>query len=369
MSQRTFQLRDLLNLNILLIFFPIALTGQLAGWSEILVFICSALAIIPLAGLIGEATEVLAEKLGPHVGGLLNATMGNAAELIITFFALRGGLLELVKASIVGSVLGNLLLVLGMSTLLGGLKNGLQTFDRRTASRNATLVILAFMVLAIPSVFDSAILGKAPTEATAQGRELAFSLGIAALMIVIYILSVFYTLRNPEGSVAQTIRQTQEIIVKPAINMRNSILLLIAATIGVAVMSEILVGTVEPVVKQLGLSEFFVGIILIPIIGNVSEHVVAVQVALKNRMDLSLGISLGSSLQVALFVAPVLVFVSLFFEQRLLLVFNPYELLALGVGTIVATLVSQDGESNWLEGAELIAVYLILALAFFLVGT
>jgi len=365
---KSFQLSNLVSLNLLLVFFPLALLARLTGINDVIVFAASGLAIIPLAGLMGNATESISERLGQHIGGLVNATLGNAAELIITFFALRQGLVELVRASIVGSILGNLLLVLGMSVLLGGLRHGLQNFNRRTASMNATLVILAFLVLALPSGFDSAILGRYPDLVDARTRELVFSVGIAAVMITLYALSLIYAMRNPEASVGHTAKaRTQEIIVRPVIHIRNALLILAAATIGTVIMSEILVSAVEPMVKQLGLSEFFVGIILIPLIGNVAEHVVSVQVARKNRMDLALTISLGSSLQVALFVAPALVFISLLFDKHLLLLFNPYELAALAVGSIVAALVSQDGESNWLEGVELLAVYLILALAFFLV--
>ncbi len=358
---QTFQLSSLLNLNLLLVFLPIALIGRLAHWNDTLVFVTSGLAIIPLSGLIGEATEALSEKLGQQLGGLINATLGNAAELIITIFALSHGLTDLVKASIVGSILGNLLLVQGFSLVVGGLKHGLQTFDRRTASMNATLVILAFLALAAPSAFDVAILG--PGGPNAQRNELFFSEGIALVIIVLYLLSMLYTLRDPQARIGHV---AEEGVSHPPVNMRRALVTLLLSTVGIVLMSESLVGTVESVAINMGLSEFFIGIIVVPIIGNVAEHVVAVTVAYKNRMDLSLSISLGSSLQVALFVAPVLVFVSLLFPQKLLLIFNPYELLALATGSIVAMLVSQDGESNWLEGAELLAVYVVLALAFFL---
>jgi Ca2+:H+ antiporter len=354
-----------LNLNLLLIFLPISLLARLLNWGDLFVFVASALAIIPLSGLLGGATEALAAKLGQRIGGLLNATLGNAAELIITIFALSAGLTDLVKASLIGSVLGNLLLVTGFSFLVGGLKNGLQTFDRRTASLNTTLMILAFLTLVIPSSFDGALLGS-PTDPT--GHELFFSVGIALVMIVIYALSLIYSLRSP-----QTHEEAVEIeeAVTPGTepNIRRALIMLGLATVGIVLMSESLVATVEPVAHAIGLSEFFVGIIIVPLIGNVAEHVVAMQVAFKNRMDLSLGISIGSSLQIALFVTPVLVFISLLFPKHLLLVFTPYELLALATASIVATLVSQDGESNWLEGAQLLAVYVILALAFFLLPT
>ncbi len=363
-STRTqpFQLSSLLDLKLLLIFLPIALIARVLHWGEVIVFVSAALAIIPLSEIIGESTEQIAHKLGPNIGGIINATLGNAAELIITIFALQAGLTELVKASIVGSILGNLLLVTGTSFLVGGLKNGLQTFERRTASMNATMVILAFLVLAIPSGFDQALL----TGTGANGaNELLFSEGIAFVMIVLYALSMLYTLRDPQSRMHLPVEEDEE--PKTEVNMTRALIMLALATIGIVLMSEALVATVEPVATSLHLSEFFVGIIVVPLIGNVAEHVVAIKVAYNNQMDLSISISLGSSLQIALFVAPVLVFVSLLFSNKLLLVFNPYELIALATASIVVTLVSQDGESNWMEGAQLLAVYLILALAFFLV--
>jgi Ca2+:H+ antiporter len=358
--RQTFRLSSFLNLNLLLVFLPVALLARVQQGSDVLIFVASGLAIIPLSGLIGEATEALSARLGQRIGGLINATLGNAAELIITIFALRAGLTELVKASIVGSILGNLLLVTGMSFLIGGLRHGTQAFERRSASMNATLVILAFLVLAVPSGFDVALQGLGDS---AQAREQFFSEGIALVVIVLYALSVIYTLRDPQARLGYI---GEDETSESTVNMRRAIILLALATLGIVLMSETLVGTVEPVAQGLGLSEFFIGIIIVPLIGNVAEHVVAVQVAAKNRMDLSLSISLGSSLQIALFVTPVLVFVSLLFPEKLLLVFNGYELLALATASVVAALVSQDGESNWLEGAQLLAVYAILALAFFL---
>ena len=356
----SFQLSNFLNLNLLLIFLPVALIGRALHWSDVFVFVASGLAIMPLSELIGESTEIISVKLGQRIGGLINATLGNAAELIITIFALSAGLTELVKASIVGSILGNLLLVMGFSFIVGGLRHGLQTFERRTASMNATLVILAFLALAIPSAFDPALLGA---DRAGAGREQFFSEGIALIMIILYGLMLIYSLRDPQARVGHIPQEGGE---HAPVNMRRAVVILALATIGIVFMSETLVGTVEPVAHGLGLSQFFIGIIIVPLIGNVAEHIVAVQVAAKNQMDLSMSISLGSSLQIALFVAPVLVFVSLFFKEKLLLVFNAYELLALATASIVAMLVSQDGESNWLEGVLLLAVYLILGLAFFL---
>ncbi len=364
MNSKNLSIKSFLNLNILLVLGVIAAAIEWLGLfggphgNEVLVFATSALAIIPLAGLIGHSTEEIAGRLGPQIGGLLNATLGNAAELIITILALNRGLTELVKASIVGSILGNLLLVAGASLLLGGLKNGRQTFNPRQAGMNATLLVLAFMALAIPSLFDAALV-----EVNAQDQELLFSEGVALILIVLYGLSLLYSFRDPENQHGHTQEQTEDHA--PRWSIQQAAGVLAAATVGIVIMSEFLVGSVEPVVEQLGWTEFFVGIIIVPIVGNVAEHLVAVQVAIKNKMDLSINISIGSSLQIALFVAPVLVFISLLFDDKLLLVFNVFELIALSAATFITALVALDGESNWFEGAMLLGVYLILALAFF----
>ncbi len=338
----------------MLIFAPVAILGRILGWSPVLVFASAALAVIPLSDILGEATEELAARMGERLGGLLNATLGNAAELIITIFALREGLLELVKASITGSILGNLLLVLGMSAVAGGVKNGVQHFDRRHASLNSTLVVLAVFAMIIPSLFSAAI---AP-NLVAEGR---FSEGVAVVMILLYSLSVVYALTAHRGPLAREAAPTGP----TKWSVGRSVATLAVATIAIAVLSEILVGAVEPVVKQLGLTEFFIGIIIIPLVGNVAEHLVALEVAMKNKMELSISISLGSSLQVALFVAPLLVFISLLFGNPLLLVFSTFELIALFCAALVAALITLDGETTWLEGAQLLAVYLIVALAFY----
>ncbi len=341
----------------LLLFVPIAILADVLHGSPLIVFATSALAVIPLAGLMGEATEVLAAKTGPRVGGLLNATLGNAAELIITLFAIRAGLLELVKASIIGSILGNLLLVMGLSILLGGLKNGLQKFDRGHVGVDATMTILVVIAISVPSIFNAAI-----EPDTLRVEELSLTTAVA--MLVIYALGVLYALRSrgEETQAGPTVKPTHT---GPQWSTRVALGVLAASTAAIALMSEFLVGAVEPVTASLGFSEFFVGIILIPIIGNVAEHLVAVQVAIKDQMDLSLSIALGSSLQIALFVAPVLVFLSLLLGHPLTLEFNSFELIALTAAAIIAAFVSLDGESNWLEGAMLLVVYSILGLAFF----
>ena len=340
--------------NVLLIFAPLAIAGEFLGWSPTIVFWSAALAVIPLAGILGEATEELAAHTGPQLSGFLNGTLGNAAELIITIFAIKEGLLDLVKASITGSILGNLLLVLGLSILLGGLRHGVQKFDRTQASVNATMLILALIALGIPSLFSHSI------EETNHAGVEYLSLGTAAVMILIYALSVVFSFQwGVEPALAH---ETHEVT---GWSVRKVVAVLLVSTAFIVWLSEILVGTVEHTTHALGLSEFFVGIIIVPLIGNVAEHLVAVQAALQNRMELSMAISLGSSLQIALFVAPALVFISLLMGNPMTLEFNQFEIIALGGAALIGALASQDGESNWLEGAQLLVVYFIIGLAFF----
>lgn len=355
-------------LSILLVFAVVAVVADLAGWNPIIVFVASGLAMIPLAGLVGQATEVLATHTGPRLGGLLNATFGNAAELIITILAIREGLLnpainehmlDLVRASLTGSILGNVLLVLGLSIFLGGLKHGTQRFDRSHAGLNATMLMLAVAALIIPSIFSHSI------EEVNHDAVEYLSLGVAAVMIVLYLLLLVFQLRNPGADTYEDDEYSVAEEEAPHRSLRSGVIMLVLATGAIVWMAELLVGSVEHVVLEIGISEFFLGIIIIPIIGNVAEHLVAVQVALKNKMELSLAISVGSSLQIALFVAPLLVFISLLMNNPLTLVFNQFELIAMMAAVLIAGFVSLDGESNWLEGAMLLAIYVIIALAFF----
>jgi Ca2+:H+ antiporter len=281
-------------LAILILALPFAILSELLHWGEVWVFLLSAIAIIPLAEYIGEATEALADFTGPRIGGLLNATLGNAAELIITIVAIREGLLELVKASIAGSILGNLLLVMGLSMVLGGIKHGVQTFDSRQASRNAILLILAVIALVIPSLFSHYIGVETSLRVEFE------SIGVAVIMLVLYGLALLYSLKSEQQPVMK--KRSGDDLHVPEWSVRKSIIVLALATVGVVIASELLVGAVEPVVKSLGISEFFMGIILIPLIGNVAEHLVAVKVAIQNRMNLSAEITVASSLQIALFV-------------------------------------------------------------------
>ena len=342
----------------LLLSVPLAVVLAAMGVAPHWILLASAGAMVPLAKLIGDSTEALAAHTGPRIGGLLNATLGNAAELIISIVAIREGLLELVKASIIGSILGNLLLVLGLSMLMGGLRHGVLKFDGRKAMNDSVLLVLAVLALVVPSLFTEA------SEGIASPLHVeALSLGVALLMIVIYVMGLIYSFRQSPGPLTRP--SAEPVVHKQLWTVRTSLIIMALAVAGIVWMSELLVRQVEFVVTELGVSEFFLGIILVPIVGNVAEHLVAVSVALKNRMTLSVEIAVGSSLQIALFVAPLLVFLSLLLGNPLTLVFNRFELIALAGGVIVAALVSSDGEANWLEGAELLAVYLIFALAFF----
>ncbi len=345
-----------LGLQSLLLFLPVALLAHFAGINEIFVFAASALAIIPLAKILGEATEVVAEKTGPRIGGLLNATFGNAAELIITLAAIRAGQMQLVLASITGSILGNLLLVLGFAMLFGGLKNGRQVFDRRQVDTDATMTVLALISMSVPSIFSLYI--------PSAGLVEELSLACAGAMLILYMLFILYTLRCCASEECTPVTARDALPVHSWSTAKASAIMGLSM-IGIALMSELLVASVETVTATLGLTPFFVGIIIVPIIGNVAEHLVAVQAARQNKMDLSLSISLGSSLQIALFVMPVLVFVSLLLNNPLTLQFNLLELIALTAASMISALVSLDGESNWLEGAMLLAVYGILGMAFF----
>lgn len=354
-------------LNLLLVFAVVAILGELLGWNPLLVFVSSGLTMIPLAGLMGKATEALAVHTGPRLGGLLNATLGNAAELIITIMAVREGLmnpaineqmLELVRASLTGSILGNILLVLGLSVVVGGLRHGVQRFDRAHAGTNATMLMLAVAALVIPSLFSHNI------EVVNHDAVEYLSLGVAGVMILLYVLAMIYQLRNSEAHTYDDEYQAaEEDAPHWSVAVAGGVLLV--STVAIVIMSELLVGTVEHVVVEIGITEFFLGIIIVPLIGNVAEHLVAVQVAAKNKMELSLAISVGSSLQIALFVAPLLVFVSLAMGNPLTLVFNRFELIALGAAVLIGGLVSLDGESNWLEGSMLLTIYIIIALGFF----
>ena len=320
-------------------------------------FILAALSIIPLAGIMGEGTEEISFYTGPKIGGFLNATFGNATELIISFFALKSGLFEVVKSSIAGSIIGNILLVLGASMFIGGLKHKTQNFNINVVETTSSMLLFSLIGLCVPAFFTHTI-----NPNLLNTRYEGLSLVVAIVMFILYILSLIFSFFTHKDLYATT---TEEEGYESKWSLKKSIAILIIATVIIAIESEFLVGGIEDITSKLGLSEFFVGIILIPIIGNAAEHSTAITMALKNKMDVAIEIALGSSLQIILFVAPVLIFLSLLFTP-MSIIFNPFELVSLIASVIIANKVASDGQSNWLEGAQLMAVYFIIAAGFFI---
>ncbi len=343
-------------LKYMLIFIPISFIAELMHASPSIMFVLAAFSIIPLAGLMGEGTEEISFYSGPKIGGFLNGTFGNATELIISFFALKQGLFEVVKSSVAGAVIGNVLLVLGASMLAGGLKHKTQKFNKKVVEVSASMLLFAVVGLCIPALFTHTV-----DPSLLNTRYEGLSIVVAIVMITIYILSlVFSFFTHKDIYIVNSEEETSA-----NWSLKKAILILIISTVLIAIESEFLVSGIEDITKSLGLSEFFVGIIIIPIIGNAAEHSTGVVMALKNKMDVALEIAIGSSLQIILFVAPVLIFISLLFTP-MSIIFNEFELIALIVAVLIVNRVSNDGESNWLEGVQLLAVYLIIAASFFI---
>ena len=345
---------------------PVAVALDLANSSAGLIFAAAALGIIPTAALMGRATEELAARSGPGIGGLLNVTFGNAPELIIALFALGQGLHEVVKASIIGSIIGNILLVLGAAMLAGGIGRDKQTFSRTGASVQTSMLLLAAAALLMPAIFEL-VEGKGLPHPGAEIVDYGstvehLSLAVAAVLMLTYVLGLFFSLRthrdifNPEYGDEDSWGWS----------VRASVIALAIAGVLVGVMSEVLVGSISEASHAVGLSEFFIGVIVVAIVGNAAEHWVAVLVAMKDKMDLSVNIAIGSSAQVALFVAPFLVLASFVIGPHpLALVFNGFELGAILIAVLIANYVTQDGESTWFEGVQLLAVYLVFGIAFY----
>ena len=321
------------------------------------IFITAAVAILGLAWLVGVATERLGGITGPHIGGVLNATFGNIAELIIAFFALQAGLIDVVKASLTGSIIGNLLLVLGISVLAGGLRHGPQAFSAKVAGMNAGLLAVAAIGLFVPAIFQ---ISGGHVD---QGSLTEESVLTAVLLMVGYVLALVFQFTNPALMLGGHEPSAEH--GGPSWSGRTTILVLLGAAGLLAVLSEILVGAIEPFIETFGLSAFFVGVVIIPTIGNLAEHFVAVQLAWRNKMEFAMAVSFGSSLQVALFVIPVLVILGALMGQPMDLAFQPLEVAAVAAAVAISALIALDGESNWLEGALLTIVYLILAAAFY----
>jgi Ca2+:H+ antiporter len=375
-AQRRFDLRRYLFSGegwpyLLVPFIPIAIGLDLAGAAAGLVFFSSAAGVIPTAALMGKATEELASRSGPGIGGLLNVTFGNAPEIIIAIFALAAGLQEVVKASLVGSILGNTLLVLGAAAFVGGRNRSFQRFNRTAASAQSAMLLLAVAALVMPAIYEM-VEGKGLPK---PGAELVnydstvelLSLGVGIVLILTYVAALIFSLRthrdlfNPPHDEEEGGREPWTV--------RRSITMLAIAGVAVGVMSEVLVGSISEAAKGIGLSEFFIGVIVVAIVGNAAEHWVAVYVAAKNKMDLAVNIAIGSSAQVALFAIPLLVILSFFIgDTPLALVFNGFELGAIIIAVIIANHVTNEGETTWFEGLQLLAVYVILALTFAVAG-
>ena len=344
-------------LDLLLVFIPLAFFAECKAL-HILAFFSSCLAIIPLAGLMGRATEFLSERVGSTLGALLNATFGNACEFIIALSALRAGMDDIVKASITGSIIGNMLLVLGASMLAGGIRHKTQTFNRLSSSTLATLLALSATSLMVPSIFHY--------RCSSLTNERGLALGISIILFLVYLLSLVFSLKTHRHLYTRDIdTAAEDAIGITGWSWKTSISVLFLSTVLVAFLSEILVQSVGLAAGQLHMNKLFIGVVLVAIVGNAAEHSTAVYMAMKNKIDLAIGIALGSGAQIALFVAPLLVFISYFMGHPMTLYFSEFEVMAVVVSVIILGFVISDGECNWLEGAQLLAVYAILATAFY----
>jgi Ca2+:H+ antiporter len=355
---------------LLVPFIPIAIALELAHAEATVIFACSAAGVIPTAALMGQATEQLAMRSGPGIGGFLNVTFGNAPELIIAFFALKEGLQEVVKASLVGSILGNILLVMGAAMLIGGLKRERQKFDRTAAGVQSLMLMLAAVALVMPAIFQlvsgGGLPGPAEESVNFGGDIERLSIGVAIVLLLTYFGGLLFSLRthkdlfNPDHGDDEHEGEPWSV--------RKAVIMLAVAGIAVGVMSEILVGSISEASETIGLSPFFVGVIVVAIVGNAAEHWVAIYFAARDKMDLAVNIAIGSSAQIALFAAPVLVLISLFVGPfPMSLVFNGLELGAIFLAIIIAQAVTHEGESTWFEGFQLLSVYVVLALTFYFV--
>jgi Ca2+:H+ antiporter len=361
------------------IFIPLAVGLEIAGASPVIVFFAAALGVIPTAALMGQSTEHLAARSGPGIGGLLNVTFGNAPELIIAFFALNEGLQEVVKASIAGSILGNILLVLGASMLVGGWNRDKQTFNATAATAQSGMLLLALLALILPALFELINGGGLP-PVSEEGAGFAESCGgigsancsdlktmsfiVAVILIGSYAAGLFFSLKTHRSLFNPYTEEDEE--EGHTWTTKRALISLAVAGVLVGIMSEVLVGSIEEASHDIGISQFFVGIFVVAIVGNAAEHWVAVLVAAKNKMDLAVNIAIGSSAQIALFVAPVLVLLSFVFgPEPMPLVFNGYELGAMIFAVLIANFLTQDGESNWFEGLQLIAVYAVMGVVFY----
>ncbi|KAF8538383.1 Sodium/calcium exchanger protein-domain-containing protein [Trichophaea hybrida] len=347
--------------NVLLVFVPIGIVSGVVGWNSTAVFILNFLAIIPLAALLSFATEELALEVGETLGGLMNATFGNAVELIVSIVALTKGEIRIVQASMLGSILSNILLVLGMCFFFGGLKYHEQTFNSTVASTMSSLMAVATSSLIIPAALYATI---AQTEKPDFEQILQLSRGTSIIILILYVMYLVFQLKTHTDlfvGTNDTDESNQSVMLSPI----EAGLVLVFVTLLVAVCAEYLVGSIEGIVKSSGISKTFIGLILLPIVGNAAEHVTAIVVAMKNKMDLAIGVAIGSSMQIALLVTPFLVILGWIIGQPMSLYFQTFETVVFFVSTYLTYYVVQDGKSNYLEGAMLLGIYFIIALSFY----
>ncbi|MBU5672860.1 calcium/proton exchanger [Paenibacillus brevis] len=348
---------------LLIFFFLLSAIGHYAHFPATLEFIVSAVAVIFVAGFLGKATESVAHYAGQRLGGFLNATFGNAAELIIGVLLIREGLFDMVKASITGSIIGNLLLVLGLSLFAGGLKHKVQKYNVTLAGMNGSLMIVAIIALFVPAIFLN-------THVLHEEDRNSVSLVVAGILIAAYLLWLVFSMITHKNVLADVADSSQEELPHehaPAWSKQRSIIYLVVATVMVAFVSEWLVHTLDTFTAKFGLSEIFVGAFVVAIVGNAAEHSAAIMLAMKNKIGAAVEIAVGSSLQIALFVAPVMIFISHLLGRPMDIVFTVVELAAIGVSVFIAKSITQDGQTNWYEGLLLIAVYCILGYSFYLV--
>jgi Ca2+:H+ antiporter len=348
-------------LNLLLLAAPVAVALEILHAPPVATFVLAAFAIAPFAGVLGEATATLAAYSGPAAGGLLNATLGNATELIIAIFALRAGHISVVKASLSGSIMGNLLLVLGLSLIAGGARRDFQRFSRATTSTNSTMLMIAVAALVMPAIFNLTIYGNLEHHDSSPLEHL--SLWTSAVLILLYLANLFFVFKT-HRNVFHPPDSPRE---SPEASKGQAITMLALATLCIAVLSEILVDQIGPVTHALGMTELFVGVIVVALVGNSAENSTAILMARRNKMDLAMSVATGASTQIALFVAPVLVFLSLAMGHPMTLLFNGFEIAGIFLSVLVVAMISSDGETHWFEGAQLLAVYAILAVAFYFV--
>lgn len=348
-------------INLLIVFAPISWVLDLVLPESQWVFLAASISLIPLAGIIGQGTEALAERSGPALGGFLNATFGNAAELIIAVVALGQGHVELVKASIAGSIIGNLLLVLGLSFFVGGLGRRSQKFNRTAATNTCTMLFLGVVALVMPAVFDLTLFGTLDARPPAIDR---LSLGTAIVLIVAYAGSLVYAFTADRDLFRPAASAHDE---RSGLTTPVAIGLLAVGTLLTTVQAELLVGTLEPALKQFGFTELFVGVVLVAIIGNAAEHYSAITAARRDQMTLAVEISVGSSAQIALLVAPAVILYSFAIGRPMSLIFHPFEITAIALSVFATSMVVADGESNWVEGLQLVSVYVVIALAFYFI--